>query len=159
MKCSGVIFSVLAGLTLAAQSPGDSIRFAQAASGAILAVLVGSADPCSGSVVFPLGVSSVDLIGNEYDINSFFAILDPPACPSPPQPYEVTASLGNVADGHYTVLWTAGPVNVRDAFDVRSGVLQPSANNVPALTPPALLVLFTMIAAAGLALLRRQEWS
>jgi hypothetical protein len=154
----GVIFSVLAGLTLPAQAAGDYIRFAQAASGTISAVLVGSADPCSGSVVFPLGVPSVDLNGDEYDINSLFGILDPLACPSPPQPYEVPASLGNVADGHYTVLWTVGPVNVRGMFDVRSGVLQPTANDVPALTLPALSVLSIMIAVTGLALLRRQRW-
>ena len=152
----GVIFVVFGGLTLSAQAASDFIRFAQAPSGSISAVLVGSADPCSGSVVFPIGVSSVDLNGNEFDITSFFAILDPPPCPFPPQPYEVTASLGTIADGHYAVVWTVGPVNVLGAFEVRSGILQLPADPVPTLTRPGLLILFALVAVAGLALLRRR---
>jgi hypothetical protein len=152
-----VIFLLLAGLTLSAQAAGDYIRFTQDALGTISAVLAGSAEPCSGSVIFPMGVSSVSLNGNEFDINSFFAILDPPACPSPPQPYEVTASLGNVADGHYTVVWTVGPMNVPGAFDVTSGLLQFTTNTVPTLTLSALSILVAMIAVVCLSLLRRQR--
>jgi len=152
----GIIFVALAGLALSAQAIGDYIRFTQATSGNISAVLVGSVDPCKGSVVFPMGVSSVVLIGNEYDITSLFAILDPLPCPDMPQPYEVTASLGRVADGNYTVVWTVGSMNVRGEFVVTSGVLLPTAINVPTLTLPALWVLFTMIAVTGVALLRRQ---
>jgi hypothetical protein len=155
----GVILLVLAGLTMSAQAIGDQIRFSQVASGAISAVLAGSVDPCSGSNHFPWGpTTTVSLNGNEFDINTFFIILDPRGCPDSGQPYEVTTSLGTVGDGHYTVEWTVvGTFNVRGTFDVRSAVLQLTANTVPALTPPALSILFTMIALAGLALLRRQR--
>jgi len=47
-------------------------------------------------------------------------------------------------------------MNVRGEFVVTSGVLLPTAINVPTLTLPALWVLFTMIAVTGVALLRRQ---
>jgi hypothetical protein len=152
----GVMFVALAGLALSAEAIADYIRFTQAPSGTISAVLVGSVDPCKGSVVFPMGVSSIVLIGNEYDITSFFAILDPPACPDIPQPYEVTASLGYVADGNYTVVWTVGSMNVQGVLAVMSGVLLPAASNIATLTLPALSVLFTMIAVTGVALIRRQ---
>jgi hypothetical protein len=153
----GIIFLALAALAVSAQAVGDHIRFTQVASGTISAVLDGAVDFCKGSVVFPMGVSSVALNGNEYDITSSFSVLDPPPCPDLPQSYEVTASLGNVADGHYTVVWAAGSLNVRGTFDVRSGLLLPATSNVPMLTLPALSVLFTMIAWTGLALLRRQR--
>ena len=154
-----VILLTLAGLALSAQAAGDRIRFTQAPSGTISAVLAGAVDPCAGSVIFPMGVPSVSVNGHEFDITSLFVIADPPGCPSPPQPYEITASLGTLADGHYTVVWTIGPLIVRGAFDVTSGLLQLSANTVPTLTAPALLVLLTMIALAGLALLQRERRS
>jgi hypothetical protein len=153
----GVILLVLAGLTMSAQAIGDQIRFSQAASGAISAVLAGSVDPCQGSNQFPFGPSTVSLNGNEYDINTFFIILDPPPCPDIPAPYEVTASLGIAGDGHYTVVWTVGALNVLGTFDVRSGILQLTPNTVPVLTSPWLSILFAMIALTGLALLRRQQ--
>jgi hypothetical protein len=153
----GIIFLTLAGLTLPVHAVGDSIRFTQAGSGAISAILDGLVEPCAGSVIFPMGVPSVGVNGNEFDITSFFVILDPAGCPSPPQPYEVTASLGTLVDGHYTVVWTIGPLIVRGAFDVSAGVLQFTANSVPTLTPFALTVLFAMIALAGVALRRQRR--
>lgn len=122
-------------------------------------MLTGFADPCSGSVFFPLGAPSVGLDGNAYVITSPFAIVDPPGCPSLPLPYEVTAELGDVADGHYTVAWIIGPLNVAGAFDVSSGVLQVAASPVPTLTPLALSVLVATMNLAGLALFRRQRFT
>lgn len=119
-----IFMLVLAGLTISAQAAGDLIRVTQNTSGTISAVLTGSASPCAGSVIFPIGVASVTLTGNEYDISSSFAILDPPLCPSPPQTYNVSATLGTVPDGHYTVVWTIGTLTVRGMFDVAAGVLQ-----------------------------------
>jgi hypothetical protein len=156
---SGIMFLALAGFAFSAQAIGDYIHFTQATSGTLSAALAGFVDPCKGSVVFPMGVSSVTLNGNEYDINSSFAILDPPPCPDISQPYEVMASLGHVADGHYAVVWTVGSMTVRGAFDVRSGVLLAATTNVPTLMFPALSALFAMIAVTGLALLRRKPWS
>jgi len=152
-----VILLVLVGPAMSALALGDPIRFSQDGSGALSAVLAGSVDPCAGSHQLPWGESTVSRIGNEYDINTFFLILDPPPCPHNPEPYAVTASLGNAADGHYTVVWTAGVLIVRGTFDVRSGILQSTTNDVPALTPSAQLFLVTMIALAGLALLRRRR--
>lgn len=100
----GIIFLALAAQARSVQAADDHIRFAQAGSGSISAVLTGSVEPCSGSNIFPLGVSSVGVNGNEFDITSFFGVLDPLFCPSPPQHYKVTASLGTLADGHYTVV-------------------------------------------------------
>ena len=120
----GMMFSVLAGLAMSAHAVDDYIRFMQADSGTISAVLEGLAEPCFGSVVFPMDVSSVGRNGNEYDITSLFAVLDPKGCPSPPQPYEVIAPLGTVADGEYTVVWISGPLNVCGTFRVSAGVLQ-----------------------------------
>jgi len=156
--CGGILLA-LAGLAPSAQAVGDYIRFTQATSGNLSATLAGFVDPCKGSVIFPMGVSSVISDGNEYDITSFFAILDPPPCPDVPQPYEVTALLGLAADGHYAVAWTVGPMIVRGTFDVRSGVLQPAATDVPTLTYPALLGLFAMIAITGLAVPAWKRWS
>jgi hypothetical protein len=153
----GIMFLTLAGFALSAQALGDSIRFAQAASGTVSATLTGFADPCNGSQVFPIGASSVTLNGNEYDISSSFAILDPLPCPSIPQPYQVVASLGLVADGHYEVVWTVGPLIVRGALDVVSGVLRSLATDIPTLTGPALAALFVMIALTSLARLRRKR--
>jgi hypothetical protein len=144
-----VILLALGGLALSVEAAGEHIRFIQAPSGTISAVLDGSVDPCSGSVIFPMGVPSVSVNGNEFDITSLFVIADPPGCPHPPQPYELTAPLGSLADGHYIVVWTIGPLIVRGMFDVQSGLLQQGPNTVPTLTLPALLVLLAMIAFTG----------
>ena len=139
---------------------GDRIEFAQAPSGSISALLVGKVDPCNGSVIFPMGTPSVAQDGNEFDITSPFAIADPPGCPSPPRPYEVTAALGNVPDGQYAVAWTAGPVVVRGEFGVAGGALQAPAIAVPTLGPAGVLALVAlMIAAGGSGLVRRRESS
>jgi hypothetical protein len=152
---SGIMFVALAGMAFSAQALGDYIRFTQAASGTVSATLTGFADPCNGSIVFPIGASSITLNGSEYDISSSFAILDPPACPFIPQPYQVVASLGVAADGHHEVMWTIGPLVVRGAFDVVSGVLRPLATDIPTLTVPAMAALFAMIAMIALTNLAR----
>ena len=152
---SGILFLALAGFALSAQALGDYLRFSQAAPGTVSATLTGFADPCNGSIVFPIGASSVTLNGSEYDISSSFAILDPPPCPFIPQPYQVVASLGLVADGHYEVVWTIGPLIVRGAFDVVSGALQPLATDIPTLTVPAMAALFAMVAMLALTSLAR----
>lgn len=152
----GIISLALAALPVPFEAAGDHIRFTQADTRTISAVLTGSVEPCAGEVIFPMGVSSVDVSGNEFDITSFFAILDPPSCPSPPQPYQVTASLGTLADGHYTVVWTAGSLIVRGEFDVIAGALEIPGRAVPALGLPARFGLFAMLALTGLALLRRR---
>jgi hypothetical protein len=154
----GIISLALAALPMALEAAGDQIRFAQAATGIISAVLTGSAEPCDGDVIFPMGVKSVDVSGNAFHITSLFAIVDPPGCPSPPQPYQVTASLGTLADGHYTVVWTVGSLIVRGEFDVIAGALGP-VRAVPALALPGRLGLFAMLALTGLALLRRRQLS
>jgi hypothetical protein len=154
----GILFLALATQAPSVQGADDHIHFAQAGSGSISAVLTGSVEPCSGSSIFPLSVSSIGVNGNEFNITSFFAVLDPLFCPSPPQHYEVTASLGTLGDGHYTVVWTAGPLIVHGEFDVRSGVLGLTARPVPTLTLSGLIALCTMmIAVAGLTLLRRRQ--
>jgi hypothetical protein len=153
----GLIFSVLSALASSAHAIGDHIRFTQAASGTISATLAGSVDPCKGSNIFPTGVASINLNGNEYDIASFFAILDPLPCPDIPQPYEQTASLGNPSDGHYLVVWTVGPLTVTGAFEVIAGVLKVATNSVPTLTLPALSSLIVMVVLIGLVLFRWQR--
>jgi hypothetical protein len=154
---SGAILVLLVQAAMPAQAAGDYIRFAQGPTGAVSAVLLGAAEPCSGSVIFPIGESSVDLDGSEYDIATGFVILDPPGCPSPPQPYAVTASLGTVADGRYMVTWTVGPLVARAVFEVRAGILQIAATAVPTLSLLGLSTLFVIIALAGLTLLRRPQ--
>jgi hypothetical protein len=153
-----IVSLVLVALPMVSRAAGDRIRFAQAGSGTISAVLTGAAEPCAGEVIFPMSVRSVDVSGNAFDITSFFAILDPATCPSPPQPYQVTASLGTLADGHYTVVWTSGSVIARGEFDVIAGALGP-VRAVPALALPGQLGLFGMLALTGLALLRRRHLS
>ena len=155
----GVITLALALLATPVQAAGDFIRFAQADTGSIVAVLTGWAEPCAGDVIFPMSVRSIDLIGHAFDITSFFAILDPPSCPSPPQPYQVTASLGTLADGHYTVVWTAGSLIVSGEFDVIDGVLDGRVRAVPALAVSGRFALFAMFTLTGLALLRLRQSS
>lgn len=155
-----VILLLLTGLTMSAQAISDQIRFSQAPSGTISAVLDGSVNPCSGSNHFPWGpTTTVSRNGNEFVINSFFIILDPRGCPDSGQPYEVATPLGIVGDGHYSVVWTVvDTFSVRGTFDIRSTVLQLTAHTVPTLTLPALSILIAVIALVGLALLRRQRW-
>jgi len=153
----GAIFSVLSLLAPSAQAIDDHIRFAQAASGAISATLAGSVDPCKGSHIYPMGVTSISLDNNEYDIASSFAILDPPPCPDLPQAYEVTTSLGNPSDGHYVVVWTVGPMIVTGMFDVSGGILQIATSSVPTLSLQALSTLVATVALTGLVLARRQR--
>ena len=151
------MLSLLAAISVSARAAGDSIRFRQDPSGAISAILAGTVDPCSGSLLFPLGPPSIVRSGNEYAIVSPFAILDPLACPSPAQAYEVTALLGNLADGHYVVAWSIGPAQVRATFDVRSGLLQAATIPIPALDLPLLVVLFALTLTTGCGLLRRRR--
>jgi hypothetical protein len=150
----GVCLSALIALALPAYAIGDSIAFAQTSPGTVSAVLSGSVDPCAGSNIFPMGVSSVSLSGNRYDITSAFAVLDPPHCPFS-QSYSVPASLGAVPDGQYNVVWTAGPLVVTGAFSVRSGLLQFSSIPVPTLERSTMILLITLIASVALALIRR----
>lgn len=150
----GVIWALLA-LPSSARAAGDFLRFTQAPGGAVSAILSGFADPCSGSNIFPMGTPAVALAGTEYDITSMFVILDPPPCPHSPFPYTATAALGSVADGHYTVVWTIGPVIVRGEFDIRSGVLLAAAP-IPALSFPALAGLIALVACVALVALRRR---
>jgi hypothetical protein len=155
--CCGMSLLGLSVLTSSAHAIGDNIRFTQAAAGTISATLSGAADPCRGSPVFPIGVISISRNGNEYDIASSFAVLDPPLCPDMPQLYEVAASLGSVPDGHYTVVWTIGPLTVAGAFDVRAGVLHFVTNAVPALTLSALSSIVAVIALIGVGSLRERR--
>ncbi len=150
----GVIVALLA-LPPSAHAAGDYLRFTQAPSGAVSATLDGYADPCGGSHIYPMGTPSVALVGKEYDVTSMFVILDPPPCPHSPFPYTATAALGTVTDGHYTVVWTIGPVVASGEFDVRSGVLLAAAP-IPALTRPALAGLIALVAGVALVALRRR---
>jgi hypothetical protein len=152
-----VISLVLCVLASPAYAGGDRIFFTQSASGTITATLAGSVDPCTGSNHFPMGAATVGLNGNAYAINSFFVILDPPPCPAAPQAYEVTASLGIPADGHYTVTWTVDPLIVTGTFDVSAGVLQVATQAVPTMTLPALASLIAMVTLMGHALFRRRR--
>src|SRR5215467_9751397 len=114
----GIVCLALAAFAGAAHAIDDHLLFAQDATGAISATLAGTIDPCKGSHYFPMGAPSVVLAGREYDITSMFAIIDPPPCPDVPSHYEITASLGTVADGHYTVVWTVGGLIVTGTFNM-----------------------------------------
>jgi hypothetical protein len=120
----------------------------------VSATLAGTIDPCHGSLYFPMGVPTIVLTGREYDITSPFAIIDPP--PDVPSHYEVTASLGTVADGHYIVVWTLGAMIITGTFDVSSGVLL-EASPIPTLTLPALIALASLLALVGLVRLRERR--
>lgn len=146
---------LLAGQATLGHAADDHARFVQAPSGLISATLVGAVDPCNGSVIFPMGTPSVDSNGNEFDITSPFAIADPPGCPTPPQPYEVSATLGTLADGTYTVVWTAGPLIVRGEFSVAAGVLDVPAAPVPTLDDSSMLVLIALLGVAASRALHR----
>jgi hypothetical protein len=149
--------AVCLGLTLVvtdAHAIGDDVRFAQASTGVVSAILEGTIDPCKGSHYFPMGVPMVALVGHEYDLTQPFAIIDPPPCPDTPSNYQVTASLGTVADGHYSVVWTVGTVVATATFDVRSGVLL-AVSPVPTLSLPLLAAMASLIALTAVLLLRR----
>jgi hypothetical protein len=121
--CAATI-AILAGHAVPSSAAGDHLPFAQAPSGVISTLLVGSADPCNGAVIFPMGTPSVAQNGNEFDITSPFVIANPPGCPSPPQPYEVTAALATVPEGQNVVVWTVDGFDVRASFNVVGTVLQ-----------------------------------
>src|SRR5258708_6484449 len=110
--------ALLLGYFTLAYAGDDHLRFVQTPTGTITASLFGTVNPCAGSHIFPMSPSTVVPSGNKFDISSLFAILDPPPCPSPAAPYEVSADLGALADGEYAVLWTVGTIVVRGAFKV-----------------------------------------
>ena len=149
----GIVCLALAAFAGAAHAIGDHLLFAQDTTGAISATLAGIIDPCKGSHYFPMGVPSVVLAGHEYDITSMFAIIDPPPCPDTPSPYEITTSLGAVADGPYTAVWTVGGLIVTGTFNVNAGVLQ-AASPIPTLSVAALAGLASLIAVAAFLRLR-----
>ena len=60
--CS-LAFVILAGHATSSYAAGDHIQFAQAPSRTISATLVGSVDPCHGSVIFPMGTPTVSQNG------------------------------------------------------------------------------------------------
>jgi len=144
----GIVCLALAAFAGVAQAIDDHLLFAQDATGALSATLAGIIDPCKGSHYFPMGVPSVVLAGHEYDITSPFAIIDPPPCPDVPSHYEITASLGTVPDGHYTVVWTVGGLIVTGTFNVNAGVLL-AASPIPTLSVTALMGLAILIALAA----------
>ena len=76
-------------------------------------------------------------------------IADPPGCPSPPQPYEVSAALGVLADGSYVVEWTLGPSIVQGAFSITARALEVPVAPVPALGAYALLILVASLGVAA----------
>lgn len=82
--------------------------------------------------------------------SSAFSILDPPSCPHTPDPYQVSADLGALPDGEYTVVSTVGPLVVRDTFIVLNGQLQAVAIPVPALDLRALVTLLALVAGIGI---------
>ena len=147
---------MLAGRAEPGYAADDHMRFVQATSGTITAFLFGRVNSCTGSHIFPLGTSLVGQAGNEIDITSGFAILDPPPCPHTPDPYQVSADLGTLPDGQYAVVWTVGPLVVHDAFRVLAGQLQIVATPVPALDLRALFTLLAFVGGIGIALRGRQ---
>jgi hypothetical protein len=149
LLCS-VVFLLLAGRGISGHAADDHIRFVQATSGAITAFLVGTVDPCGGSHIFPMGPSSVGRSGNQFDVSSAFSILDPPSCPHTPDPYQISADLGALPDGEYTVVWTVGPLVVHGAFIVLNGQLQAVATPAPALDLRALVTLLALVAGIGI---------
>jgi len=149
LLCS-VVFLLLAGRGISAHAADDHMRFVQATSGAITAFLFGTVDPCGGSHIFPMGPSAVGRSGNQFDVSSAFSILDPPPCPHTPDPYQVSADLGPLPDGEYTVVWTVGPLVVHGAFIVLNGQLQVVATPVPALDLRALVMLLALVAGIGI---------
>jgi hypothetical protein len=146
-----LVFVMLVGYAATSHAAGDRIRFTQSPVGAISATLDGWADPCNGSVIFPLGTPFVAPMGSEFDVLSPFAIADPPGCPLLPQPYQIGALLGTLADGNYTVVWTAGPLVVRADLSVVGGILAVPAAPVPTLGAPAILALMVLLATVVLA--------
>jgi hypothetical protein len=145
----GLLFLLL-GHAVPGYAGDDRLRFEQATSGAITVILFGTVNPCAGSNIFPMGPASVIQAGNEFDIASGFAILDPLPCPSPAQPYQVAAPIGIVPDGQYAVVWTVGPIVARGSFAVASGAAQFPADPVPTLDLPALLALLTFVGVGGM---------
>ena len=152
----GLVFLMVTGRAVQGYAAGDYIRFVQATSGIISALLVGSVDPCAGSIIFPMGTSSVSLDSNEFVITTSFVIADPPRCPWPPQPYEVSAALGTVTDGQYTVVWTVGSLVVHGGFGIESGQLQAGATPVPTLNFRTLFALLALVGGVGIAVRRSQ---
>jgi hypothetical protein len=152
----GIACLALAAFAGAAHAIDDHLLFAQDTTGVVSATLAGIIDPCKGSRYFPMGVPSVAVVGREYYITSMFAIIDPPPCPDVGSHYESTASLGAVADGHYTVVWTLGGLIVTGAFNVKAGVLL-ATSPIPTLSVTALTGLASLIALAAFIGLRRRR--
>ena len=146
-SCLGVLLLALAPHT--AFALGDRVVFDQDASGVISAHLVGFIDACHGDHYFPMNPASVNSSGTAISISSPFAIVDPPPCPSPPGPYQVTATLGKLADGAYSVVWSVGPRNYPGAFVVQAGALVAVDVAVPALDPRFVAALVALVAIAG----------
>jgi hypothetical protein len=137
--------------TGAAHAAGDALRFAQDPStGAVSAIVDGAAAPCQGSTIYPLGAVTVTREGNAIALESTFVIADPAGCPSPPLPYEVSANLGTLDDGAYTVSWRAGPLAAGATLAILDGKLEAGIGlPVPASTPAALALLAAVLALTG----------
>lgn len=113
--------------------------------------------PVLDHISFQWGASLVNQIGNEIDVTSGFAILDPPPCPHIPDPYQVSADLGALPDGQYVAVWTVGPLVVHQVLIVFAGQLLMVATPVPTMNLPELFTLLGLVGGIGVAFLRRRR--
>lgn len=78
----------------------EHVTASQAADGSVLITLTGMT-----SCGVP-SVSNTSVVGSNVTITSDFANPGPPCGPGPLVPYSVTANLGHVPDGTYSVVWS-----------------------------------------------------
>ena len=132
------------------------ISLTQSSSGNITATLNVTVGPCDER---PGMVSSLVQSGGQFKVDSLLG-TPPPFCSSfSGASYQLSASLGTLADGSYNVLWAAwgGTVLFAQAsFKVANGTLQGSAP-VPTLDLPNLIVTAVLLLTSGFVFLRRRQ--
>ena len=149
-----LVLAALLSFVLPAFASARGLSFTQSSSGAVSAVF--SSGPCAFGLN-PLAPSSAALNANQFSISSPFAVWDPiPNCNSTLFPsYTVTALLGVIPDGHYTVIWVYGSAQVTGEFDIISGILQSETLPAPSSSRVSLLGLIALLTAITALVTRR----
>src|SRR5512135_95907 len=134
--------------SLPAFAGGGHISFTQSNGGAITATF--SFGPCPIGLLPGSGVPpTIALAANRFTITSppvvASALLPGGLCPAQTIPYSVSASLGNIPDGHYTIIWVYGPAQATAEFEVISGLLQ--------ITRPVPMLSYSLLFALALLLI------
>lgn len=144
-------------LSTANAAPLPVLTFTQSTPGTVVATLTLTNNGCGG-----IGVpTSIIQSGSTFNIDSPIAVPPPGCVPGPTVAQVLTANLppsGSLADGVYTVDWTAGGgiPQAQASFTIIGGVLSGLAA-VPALEPHSLIVLAMLVLAGGLAGLARSR--